>query len=811
MLHTIFICFILWIMSEEKEIVNLSVRGLVEFMFRGGDITSGGSGVRDTDAMQMGSRIHRKIQKQMGIGYEAEVALFAVFSLTSQKYGTPFDLKIEGRADGVFEKDGEVMIDEIKGMFLDVTELKEPFFVHKAQAMCYAYMVAEDRNLPSIGVQMTYCNLETEQIRRFEDHFDRNEITAWFTDLIQRYEKWAIYQYDWQRRRNASIHELVFPFPYRKGQKALAAMVYRTIEKKDKLFIQAPTGVGKTITTLFPSIKAMGEGLDDRIFYLTAKTITRTVAEECFQLLEQQGLEFKAVTLTAKEKVCILDAPSCSPEDCPYAKGHYDRVNEAVYDLLTSGEPLRRQTLAAYAEKHRVCPFEFSLDVSLYADAIICDYNYVFDPTVYLRRFFPSDKQGNMIFLVDEAHNLVERAREMYSAALIKEDILAVNRILKSMERHEKRPEAAYNLRKYEKALSALNRSMLSYKRECDEFEVLEHLDAMEFQLLRVLPAYELVAKDYPVLPERETMLNFYFNARNFSRVLELLDEKYRIYADYTETGDFRIKLQCMDPSSCLKEVFERGRSAILFSATLLPVRYYKEQLAGGLQDPAVYADSSFSPEQRKVLIARDVTSKYTRRGPEEFRKIASYIEQFVSAKEGNYLVFFPSYQFMDQIVNRLNLSPSQTLLVQSPDMRESDKENFLAAFDSPGDKTLVGCCVLGGIFSEGIDLKEDRLIGAAIVGTGLPMVCHERELFKDYYDEKKGKGFDYSYLYPGVNKVFQAGGRVIRTVEDRGVILLLDERFLERQYTSLFPREWYPYEVVDEHTLADSLKKFWQ
>lgn len=560
MLHTIFICFILWIMSEEKEIVNLSVRGLVEFMFRGGDITSGGSGVRDTDAMQMGSRIHRKIQKQMGIGYEAEVALFAVFSLTSREYGTPFDLKIEGRADGVFEKDGEVMIDEIKGMFLDVTELKEPFFVHKAQAMCYAYMVAEDRNLPSIGVQMTYCNLETEHIRRFEDHFDRNEITAWFTDLIQRYEKWAIYQYDWQRRRNASIHELVFPFPYRKGQKALAAMVYRTIEKKDKLFIQAPTGVGKTITTLFPSIKAMGEGLDDRIFYLTAKTITRTVAEECFQLLEQQGLEFKAVTLTAKEKVCILDAPSCSPEDCPYAKGHYDRVNEAVYDLLTSGEPLRRQTLATYAEKHRVCPFEFSLDVSLYADAIICDYNYVFDPTVYLRRFFPSDKQGNMIFLVDEAHNLVERAREMYSAALIKEDILAVNRILKSMERHEKRPEAAYNLRKYEKALSALNRSMLSYKRECDEFEVLEHLDAMEFQLLRVLSAYELVAKDYPVLPERETMLNFYFNARNFSRVLELLDEKYRIYADYTETGDFRIKLQCMDPSGCLKEVFERGR-----------------------------------------------------------------------------------------------------------------------------------------------------------------------------------------------------------------------------------------------------------
>lgn len=805
-----------FIMSEERETVKISVRGLVEFIFREGDLTSAGSGVKNTEAMQLGSRIHRKIQKRMGHGYEAEVSLFTVHTITSIEYGTPFTLMIEGRADGVFKKDGIVFIDEIKGMYLDVHSLTEPIAVHRAQAMCYAYMISERDNLPEVGIQLTYCSLETESIKRFDETFTKEQISYWFSVLLETYEKWAVYEYDWKRKRNDSIRSLTFPFPYRPGQKELAAMAYHTIDEKKKLFIEAPTGVGKTITTVFPSVKAMGEGISDRIFYLTAKTITRTVAEECFSLLGEQNLCFKPLTLTAKEKMCVLDKVACNPGDCERARGHFNRVNEAIYDMLTHENALTRDIILHYAEMHEVCPFEMSLDAALFADAVICDYNYAFDPNVYLRRFFSENKKGSMIFLIDEAHNLVERGREMYSARLIKEDFLAVRKIIKSMEQHEKRPEVQYNLRAFEQALSAANRSLLELKHECDEFEVIPEVGSLSIHLLRILSAYELVAKDCPVLPERDTLLNFYFDVRRFCAVLEWMDDKYRIYTDYSPEGDFRIKLQCMDPSGQLKDVMERGRSAILFSATLLPIRYYREQLAGSQEDGAVYATSSFSPEQRKILIARDVTTKYTRRGPSEYDKIARYIERFTLSQGGNYMVFFPSYSFLEQIRERLSLTDDYRILSQSPDMGEAEKEEFLAAFENKQgsaakqESFVVGLCVMGGIFSEGIDLTGSRLIGAVIVGTGLPMVCHERELFRDYYEEKKGRGFDYAYLYPGINKVFQAGGRVIRTAEDKGAILLLDERFLQRQYLDLFPREWVPYEAVDIRGMEQVLKEFW-
>ncbi len=806
-----FSCFILSIMKEKKEVVKISVRNLVEFIFREGDLTSAGSGAPNTDAMQMGNRIHRKIQKSMGPGYEAEVSLFALQNMKSQEYGTEFTLQIEGRADGIFREKDRVMIDEIKGVYADFREWEKPVFVHKAQAMCYAYMVAENEDLVEIDVQVTYCNMETERIRRFTETFSRQAVQDWFRDLMERYEKWAVYEYDWKKKRDASIRNLIFPFSYRPGQKELAAMVYHTVEEKKRLFIQAPTGVGKTVTTVFPAVKAMGEGLSDRIFYLTAKTITRTVAEECFDLLCRQELFFKPVTITAKEKMCVLDKVSCNPGDCPRARGHYDRINEAVYDVLVSEERLDRELILQYAEKHQVCPFEMGLDAALYADAVICDYNYVFDPNVYLRRFFSAEKKGNMTILIDEAHNLVERGREMYSARLVKEEFLAVKRIIRAVRTQEKRPEVQYDLRKFEKSLDAVNRCMLNWKHECDEFEVLTDAGSLPFQLLRIIADYELFAKNYPVLPERETMLNFYFNVRKFNAVLDGMDDKYRIYTDYDTDGNFRIKLQCMDPSGQLRDVMERGRATVLFSATLLPIRYYKEQLTGKKEDGAVYARSSFMPEQRKILIARDVTSKYTRRGDEEYQKIAEYIQCFVRARAGNYLVFFPSYSFMDQVIARLEPDDRQQILVQSSDMREKEKEEFLAAFDRETEESILGCCVMGGIFSEGIDLKEDRLIGAVIVGTGLPMVCHERELFKQYYDEKKGSGFDYAYLFPGVNKVFQAGGRVIRTAEDKGAILLLDERFLQRQYRDLFPREWFPYDVVDCRQMQRVLGEFWE
>lgn len=791
--------------------VKISVRTLVEFIFREGDINSTGFGVKNTEAMALGNKIHRKIQKRMGIGYEAEVPLFTCVKLKSKDTADTFELKIEGRADGILRDGSEIMVDEIKGVYMDIHQLKEPLFVHKAQAMCYAYMICEKENPAFISVQVTYCHLESEEERRFKETYTNLEIRTWFEELINRYEPWAVYEYDWKQKRNTSIQNLEFPFEYREGQRHLAACVYKTMERKKKIFIQAPTGVGKTISTVFPSVKAVGEGLADRIFYLTAKTITRTVAQECFQLLTTQNLNFKYLTITSKEKLCFLEGtPDCNPVSCPYAKGHYDRVNDSVYDLLIHETNMDRDTILSYAEKHQVCPFEMCLDAALFADSIICDYNYAFDPNVYLRRFFSDGKKDSFLFLIDEAHNLVERAREMYSAVLVKEHFLAVKRILKAESHKSYPPEVQYIIKIFIASIEKCNKTMLDWKHQCDEFEVIDDISSFSFQLMRVINSYELFTKEIHDLPERETILNFFFDIRHFLNIYDVLDDKYKIYTDYDPENNFRIKLQCMDPSARLEDTLEHARGTAFFSATLLPVRYYREQLSTTEDDYAVYAKSSFQETQREVIIANDVTSKYTRRNEHEYKKIASYIEEFIAARQGNYMVFFPSYAFLNHVHACMNVPADTDIIIQSQSMDELEKEAFLNAFDSENDHTLVGLCVMGGIFGEGIDLKEDRLIGTAIVGTGLPQVCNERELFKRYYDARKGNGFDYAYLYPGINKVFQAGGRVIRTASDKGAILLLDERFTQRSYLELFPKEWIPYHITNKKGMKEILHSFW-
>jgi len=794
--------------KDNAKEIRISVRHLVEFILRSGDLTS--SGFRgDPDAMQMGSKLHRKIQKRMGDNYEAEVPLSITIPVSSDDE-MDFILTIEGRADGVIynevlendlleEQDApEVIIDEIKGVFRELSLITEPVGVHKAQAMCYAYIYAVKYNHKKIGVRLTYCNMETEQTKYFEESFTFDYLSEWFDRLVKEYVKWAAWQLKWIEKRNLSIKAIDFPFEYRKGQKDLVTGVYKTILRKKKLFIEAPTGVGKTISTVFPSIKAMGEGLAEKIFYLTAKTIARTVAEDTFRLLGEKGVSLKVITLTAKEKLCILDKPSCNPDDCPRAKGHYDRVNNAVYDLLTSENDISREHVEEYAKKHCICPYEMSLDVSLWSDAIICDYNYLFDPVVSLRRYFSADKKNDYVFLVDEAHNLVDRGREMYSAVLYKEDFLEVKRLLK-----DKRP-------KLTKLIDKCNNDLLKLKRACDEFEVLDNVDDFCMHLISLMTELDLYFQEGLSADGEDEIIELYMNIRHFLNMYEIHDDKYTIFTDYD--GDrFRIKLQCMDPSSNLLTCMEKGRSTILFSATLLPVQYYMEQLGGNKdEDYAVYAPSSFPEENRLIMIASDVSSKYTRRNEREYQKICDYIKAFTEARVGNYMVFFPSYQLL-QSVAEIAADQLDGLLIQSNNMTEAERELFLEQFVDEPTSTRIGFCVMGGIFSEGIDLRSDRLIGAVIVGTGLPMVCNERELFRGYYDEKCNKGFEYSYLYPGINKVLQSGGRVIRTKDDKGAILLLDDRFMQQQYLSLFPREWFPYVTVNLNIIKQVVRDFWK
>lgn len=780
---------------EQKKQVRISVRALVEFVLRSGDIDNRRSGAAQKDAMAAGTRIHKKIQKRMGGNYRAEVPL----KYTVLDEEEDIELLVEGRADGIFEEDGIVTIDEIKGVYMDLERLTEPVAVHMAQAMCYGYFYCCDRDLDGVRIQLTYCNLETEEIRRFHEDRSKEELEVWFRSVIHEYFKWARYLCHHELQRNQSISGLEFPFPYREGQRDLAVAVYKTISRKKRLFIQAPTGIGKTLSTIFPAVQAMGAGKASKVFYLTAKTITRTVAEEAFRILRSRGLVFTAVTITAKEKLCPMEKAECNPEACPYAKGHFDRVNEAVFDILHLEQEMDRETVLRYAEKYRVCPFEFCLDISSWTDGIICDYNYVFDPNVRLKRYFADGASGDYLFLVDEAHNLVSRAREMYSASVYKEDFLEVKRIIKG-----KSP-------RLERQLDRCNKLLLSMKRECGDWQLLEDVTGLTAGIMTAFSYMETFMEEFPEFPERETVLDFYFCLRDFLNVYEELDGHYRIYEENREDGSFLVRLFCVDPSRLLSRCMDQGASTILFSATLLPVRYYKTLLSGNQEDYAVYVNSPFPEENHLLMVAEDVSSRYTRRSPSEYRKVADYIRIVTQSRPGNYMVFFPSYQYMDEIEEILEEEPLKAdLLVQGQGMGEAEKTEFLEEFEKERSHSLAAFCVMGGVFSEGIDLKEERLIGVIVVGTGLPMVCVEQEVLKGYFDETEEKGFDFSYQYPGMNKVLQAAGRVIRTPGDRGVILLLDDRFLRRDHLELFPREWEHFQVVNRGNAARCLEDFW-
>lgn len=777
----------------EEKIIRISVRNLVEFILREGDIDNRKAGLPDKEAMKLGGRIHRKIQRQMGSDYHAEVPL----KITVPCEG--FAIQIEGRADGIQKTADGVVVDEIKGVLRELEYIEKPVSVHLAQAKCYGYIYGKQQELDSITIQMTYCQMETEEVKRFQETFSIEELERWFFDIVMQYEKWARFQVEWRQTRDATIKEAEFPYSYREGQRELVTSVYRTILRKKKLFIQAPTGVGKTMATIFPAVKAVGEGLGDKIFYLTAKTITRTVAEQAFQILKKNGLQCKVATLTAKEKICFCEKAECNPDACPYAKGHFDRVNDAVYEMITTMEEMSRENIETQAKKHKVCPFEMGLDVSLWVDAIICDYNYVFDPNAHLKRFFSEGKKGEYLFLIDEAHNLVERGREMYSAVLYKEEFLQMKKAVR------------YESVKLTRQLAVCNQMLLEMKRECQTYKEYNSISHFALKLLNVMNGLQKLLEEKEQVDEE--VLEFYFHVRNFLNIYEEVDENYVIYTELEEGGDFKLKLFCVNPAVKLQNFLSQGNSTVFFSATLLPIRYYKRLLSVETDDYAVYAHSPFKEANRLLVLGQDVSTKYTRRGYEMYERFAIYIKNVMQAKPGNYLVFFPSYRFMEEVRETFERYRTEEMccMMQEQNMNEQDREAFLQEFEAEREGSLAGFCVMGGIFSEGIDLTEERLIGAMIVGTGLPQVCNEREILKQYFDRHGENGFDYAYLYPGMNKVLQAAGRVIRTEEDKGVIALLDDRFAGRRYLEIFPREWRKLTYCNVKTIGEKVEQFWK
>ena len=774
--------------------IKVSVRNLVEFILRSGDIDN--TFVGSTRALE-GTRAHQKVQSSYGEEYTPEVVLRHILN-----YGN-FTIEIEGRADGILKENERIIVDEIKSTIKPLDEIDEDYnLLHWAQGKCYGYMYAIENEIEELEIQLTYFNIESEETKKFIKYYSLSELEEFFLGLIGKYIEWANMTFYWGEVRNVSIKELSFPFKsYRKGQRKLAVAVYKTILNEKNLFTQAPTGIGKTISTIFPSIKAIGEGVASKIFYLTAKTITKEVALNSIKQMVWKGLRIKSIVITAKEKICLNEEVKCNPRECPYAKGHFDRVNDAIMDVLDKEDIITRDVILEYAKLHQVCPFELSLDLSLWSDVIICDYNYVFDPNVYLKRFF-NESGNDYIFLIDEAHNLVERSRDMFSAQVVKEPFLRYKRLFK-----EDFPNLSRNFNSCNNIMNKVKREHISNSDFYYQKEEITDIYPPIRKLIKELEQWLIKEKEHQLHKE---ILELYFELLRFIKISDFYDKRYVTYIEQ-RGKDVLLKLFCIDTSYLLSETLKRGKAAICFSATLTPLDYYRNILGGDEEDYITRFSSPFSKSNLCLLVGDTISTKYKDR-EKTYLDIVEYIEEFVSQKKGNYFVFFPSYKYMEEIyICFTNRNPGIITIVQENSMKEKDRENFLNRFHLKQENTMVAFAVLGGIFSEGIDLIGEKLIGATIVGVGLPQICFERNIIREYFQIENGLGYEYAYMYPGMNKVFQAAGRVIRSENDRGALLLIDERFSTTKYRRLYPREWFHYRrVKDSKSIKTNLIDFW-
>ncbi|GAA0136378.1 ATP-dependent DNA helicase [Paenibacillus sp. YSY-4.3] len=762
--------------------VEIAVRHLVEYVFRSGSLEGG---FRSVSTLTEGTKAHQRIQQQYG-----ELDQKEVYLSLEVPYGE-FVFVIDGRCDGLLaDENGKITIDEIKSTAMELDRIEpDTFLVHWAQAKCYAYMHAVAYDVPELNIQLTYVQVDTDEHKRFVQTMTREQLKAFVADVVQRYAPYAEMLHHHRTKRDASIEGLAFPFPaYRQGQRKLAGAVYTSIAEKAKLFAQAPTGIGKTMSTIFPTVKAIGTGLLQRIFYLTAKTITRTAAEEAFARLQAEGLQLHAVTITAKEKICFQEQISCRKEDCIYADGYYDRVNGAILDMLGHETLINREVIEGYARKHRVCPFEFSLDAAYAADAVICDYNYIFDPRVSLKRQFAEHKRQTAL-LVDEAHNLVDRSREMFSSALGKSAFLALQREYKAAN---KRLSAA---------AKEVNAYFIRQRKQAEEKHLIDR-EAPD-ELLLLLEDFvqqaerELAGGTGGFAPETGSLLlETYFEAVHFIKIGKLYDERYITYVDIS-SQEVRVKMFCLDPSHLLREMGKGYRSHIYFSATLSPIGFYRDMLGAEADDYTLSIPSPFSREQLEVVLL-PLSTRYRDRET-TVEPLAAYLQQLTERRAGNYLFFFPSYTYMNMVYERFMAGdPKVDTIVQHTEMSEAEREDFLAAFEAGrSGGALVGFAVLGGIFSEGVDLVGNRLTGVVVVGVGLPQIGLERNIIRDYFDQTDRNGYDYAYVFPGMNKVLQAGGRLIRSEQDTGLLVLVDDRYLQPHYARLLPAEWSDHTVI--------------
>lgn len=773
--------------------IVVSVRNFVEFVMMSGSIDNRYASAASATE---GIRLHKKIQTRESKSehYQSELSLKEKFHYKDMV------LTVQGRADGIFDDGKTIYIHEIKSTKRGL-ETIECNLCHLAQAKVYAYIYSLQNHLESCDIQLNYIHVDSEEEKIFEFECTYDALEKEMFEWIEIYYLWLKERKKWMELRNIQIKKMDFPFAdYRQGQRNLAVGVYRSIVEGEHLWINAPTGIGKTISTLFPSIKSMGEGGVDKIFYLSAKTVGKKVARDTIELLCEKGLAIKTVELSAKEKSCCNDEMVCNPEKCPYALNYYDKLKKVMQDLLAKEMIIDYEVLQYYGKTYEVCPFELSLDIALWVDIIIGDYNYVFDPKIQLKRFF-EEVTERYVFLVDEAHNLLDRARSMYSAELSKQEILQVKKIM-----------TLNSDKKLKKAITKLNQLFIELKKQVEEDQQAYQIESEKPETI-YYALYKCLKECDPWLlenPEREgydKVLEFYFNCHSYMRIYDYFGENYRVY-NYETKDDFIHKLFCLDPSEILSQIYGKSQATILFSATLEPIQYYKDVLGGKENARMMRIESPFDVNNCLGLVIKEIKTTYAAR-ERFYEKVAAYISETYKNYPGNYLAFFPSYEYMNQIQQLLE-AEKINLRVQERVMSETEKIDYLSAFEKE-DGQLLGLAVCGGIFSEGIDLEGDKLKGAFVVGVGLSKINVETDMIKDYFDGISGNGYEYAYMYPGFNKILQAAGRVIRTEKDKGTVFIMDERFSHLRYKSLFPRHWKHFKSVKSLEETQTLlHKFW-
>lgn len=801
----------------ERAAVTLSVGELCALALMGGDLDlrPGRSRRFSIERAAVGAKVHRKLQAEAGVLYDAEVSM----TNTTLYHGITFE--VSGRADGILHTD-PLTVDEIKTVGGRAFDLP-PAPMHDAQVKCYAYFLSRAKNLEAVSTRLTYYRLDDGKTKYLTASHSAASLQAFYLELLSRIEYRARILIERETVLRPSVHSARFPYPsVREGQDMMIRECYRDIRAGKRLFVEAPTGTGKTLSALYPAVRALGEGHCDKIFYLTAKASTRREAYRASAQLFEHGARLRTVVLTAREQICqnamAKADPAgvsrhCNPLDCPYAKGFYDRCGEAVCHALSEQHGFTRQAILKTAEAFHICPYEFQLELSQYCDVVICDYNYVFDPLVYLRRYFEPDALvGNRyVFLIDEAHNLADRASAMYSAELKLSQSASLWRAL---------PESETALRG---TLEKLNVTMMGFQRLCrdtlekDENGVERGYDLsrspMEsFGKLVTSTRAELEAwlRSHRGDEHEVAVYTLCASLKHFETVAEYYDERFLTFL--TVEGDERtVRLICLDPSGILNTCLSRAHASVLFSATLTPSDYFADILGGGKGAVRISVPSPFSASQFCLAAVPSVSTRYEDRA-KSYQKIAGLIAATASAKAGNYIVYFPSYDYMERVLERFAQKyPKVETVVQTRGMTASQKDEFLDAFRED-NRLRIGFCVLGGSFSEGIDLPGRRLIGTVIVGTGIPALSNERNILRDYYETTRERGYDYAYTFPGMNRVLQAAGRVIRREEDRGVIVLIDDRWADARYKMLFPDHWSHVQYANNaFELAETVSCFWE